>query len=341
MVQPIRLALIGAGIFARDAHVPAIRALGDRFEIAAVYSRTRASAEALLPHLPGAPDIYTDLDALLTRPDIEAVDVLLPIEALATAVEMALAAGKHVVSEKPVTPDVATGKRLIAVHRAYPQAGLDGGGKLALRSHIPARRARSSAAAKLASRSSPICRSTSRVDAEQQVLSHRLAAFRDVPRRIPARRRRPSRRCDASGVGRNQQRDRQVRQARADLPPADTLTALMQFESGVIGSYSITYAGVSLPSCLTVDRRARRAASQRYDADRLGQRHTAAGSAARSQSVNDELAAFADAVRAGKPHRNSPLEALHDVAVIEAMLKSGQSGARVEVDKLADMGTQS
>ena len=76
MAEPIRLALVGAGIFARDAHVPAIKALGDRFEIAAVYSRTRATAEALLPLLPGSADIYTDLDALLARPDIEAVDVI-------------------------------------------------------------------------------------------------------------------------------------------------------------------------------------------------------------------------------------------------------------------------
>jgi predicted dehydrogenase len=125
MREPIRLALIGAGIFARDAHVPALRTmgdpLGDRFEIVAVYSRTRATAEALLPLLPGKPDICTDLTTLLRRSDIEAVDVLLPIEALPAAVDMALAAGKHVVSEKPLAPDVASGRRLLNIYANHPQ----------------------------------------------------------------------------------------------------------------------------------------------------------------------------------------------------------------------------
>jgi predicted dehydrogenase len=36
--------------------------------------------------------------------------------------------------------------------------------------------------------------------------------------------------------------------------------------------------------------------------------------------VLDELAAFADAVRAGRPHRNSPAQALEDLRVVVAML---------------------
>ena len=103
---PIRLALIGAGIFARDAHVPSLISHPDRFEIAAIYSRTRASAEALAAQLPQRTEIYTDLDALLSRADIEAVDILLPIQALPSAISQSMAAGKHLLSEKPVAADV-------------------------------------------------------------------------------------------------------------------------------------------------------------------------------------------------------------------------------------------
>ena len=113
MADPIRLGLIGAGVFMRDDHVPALKALTDRFDGVAVYSRTRTSAEALQAHLPHPADIYTDLDQLLARPDIEAVDIVLPIENLPWAVEKALAAGKHIISEKPITPDVATGRRML------------------------------------------------------------------------------------------------------------------------------------------------------------------------------------------------------------------------------------
>ncbi len=55
--------------------------------------------------------------------------------------------------------------------------------------------------------------------------------------------------------------------------------------------------------------------------------------------VDGYLEAFADAVRNGTAHRNSALEALRDVAVIEAMLKSAETGTRVTVDTFADLET--
>lgn len=65
------------------------------------------------------PDIYHDanptgnLAALLARTDISAVLVVLPITTQPVVVLQALAAGKHVLSEKPVAPDVAGGLALI------------------------------------------------------------------------------------------------------------------------------------------------------------------------------------------------------------------------------------
>ena len=40
----VRIAILGAGIFARDAHLPALNTLGrDLFEIGAIWSRTSRS----------------------------------------------------------------------------------------------------------------------------------------------------------------------------------------------------------------------------------------------------------------------------------------------------------
>src|SRR5690349_16405144 len=114
--SPIRLAFIGSGVFARDAHLPAIKQLGDRFEVVAICSRTEESAARLAGQLPGNVATYTDIDALLQRDDIEAVNILLPINLLSSAVEKALKAGKHVISEKPITPNVAMGRKLIELH---------------------------------------------------------------------------------------------------------------------------------------------------------------------------------------------------------------------------------
>lgn len=58
------------------------------------------------------------LDDLLARGDIEAVIVVLPINNQPEVIKKALAAGKHVLSEKPVARDVATAKELIDWYRS-------------------------------------------------------------------------------------------------------------------------------------------------------------------------------------------------------------------------------
>ena len=50
-------------------------------------------------------------------------------------------------------------------------------------------------------------------------------------------------------------------------------------------------------------------------------------------SVREELAAFLAAVRDGVQHRNSPQEALQDLAVVEAMLESARTGTLQRVER--------
>lgn len=149
------VAILGSGIFAKEggsqntqrpeidqiavvftAHLPALKALGPLAPcLKAVYSRSKESASTLaheaLVLLHSEPDIYydnnpsTNLDALLARSDISAVIVVLPIALQPSIVLKALAAGKHVISEKPVAPDVASGLELIATYEAeYKPKGL-------------------------------------------------------------------------------------------------------------------------------------------------------------------------------------------------------------------------
>ena len=70
-------------------------------------------------------DAATDLDALLARSDITAVIVVLPITLQPSIILKALAAGKHVLSEKPVAPDVKQGQDLIKTYeQEYKPKGL-------------------------------------------------------------------------------------------------------------------------------------------------------------------------------------------------------------------------
>ena len=91
-VKPNRIALIGAGIYARDAHAPALLRLRDRFQVAAVCARSLASADALAARFGSDVDRCTDIPALLARDDIDAVDIVLPVPVQAEVVAQALAA---------------------------------------------------------------------------------------------------------------------------------------------------------------------------------------------------------------------------------------------------------
>ncbi|KAF8607265.1 oxidoreductase family protein [Ceratobasidium sp. AG-I] len=124
---PVGIAMLGAGIFAKDAHLPALAALGsEKVVLKAVYSRSKSSASTLAEFAKerlGAAEaipVYSDdgsqeggLDTLLSRSDIQAVIVVLPLTQQPEIVIRALAAGKNVLSEKPVAKDVKTGLSLI------------------------------------------------------------------------------------------------------------------------------------------------------------------------------------------------------------------------------------
>ncbi|KAG6856409.1 hypothetical protein H0H87_004839 [Tephrocybe sp. NHM501043] len=134
------IAILGAGIFAKEAHLPALKALGTSAPpLKAVYSRSAKSAQdfadaaAQSLGLSSPPGVYhdsdspssSDLDALLARCDISAVIVILPIQLQPSIILKALAAGKHVISEKPVAADVKQGLELIKKYNElYQPKGL-------------------------------------------------------------------------------------------------------------------------------------------------------------------------------------------------------------------------
>jgi predicted dehydrogenase len=106
-------------------------------QLVAVYSRSENSAtdfanvSASSLKLASPPAVYHDgdasrnLDALLARSDVKSVIVVLPIRLQPSIILKAFAAGKHVISEKPVAPDVASGLDLIATYlKDYKPKGI-------------------------------------------------------------------------------------------------------------------------------------------------------------------------------------------------------------------------
>jgi D-galactose 1-dehydrogenase len=91
-VTPIRLALVGLGKIARDQHLPSIAA-DPRFELVAIVSR---NAE-----LDGVAHFTALADLLTSDVTVDAVALCTPPQPRHALAHLALAAGKHVMLEKP------------------------------------------------------------------------------------------------------------------------------------------------------------------------------------------------------------------------------------------------
>ena len=64
------------------------------------------------------------LHALLAVPEVQAVIVVLPPQVIDGAIMEALAAGKHVLSEKPAAATLAAAQRVLEFQRSLPHAPL-------------------------------------------------------------------------------------------------------------------------------------------------------------------------------------------------------------------------
>ena len=108
----LRVGIAGAG-FMGGTHAPRWAAL-EGVRVVGVYSRSKGRAEALAGPL-GA--TATDDLRALVHMDIDALDICLPTDAHCALALEALAAGRHVVCEKPLALTVEDGERMVAAAR--------------------------------------------------------------------------------------------------------------------------------------------------------------------------------------------------------------------------------
>jgi predicted dehydrogenase len=119
MPTPVRVVLVGCGWFACVAHIPALKRLeGEgRIKLVGLCSRSEASTKRAAG-LYARQDLthYRSLEEVAEDPDVDLVDLTLPIDVMPGAIKLFLSAGKHVISEKPGAPSVAAGIELMKHH---------------------------------------------------------------------------------------------------------------------------------------------------------------------------------------------------------------------------------
>lgn len=116
--EKIRVGIIGAGRIADFVHLPSLRLCPAECEVAAVASRTEEKATAFAERW-GIPRVFPDWESLLADPNVDAV-VICPPSGLTHAVaKAAIAAGKHILCEKPLGLNYSEARELqVAAERS-------------------------------------------------------------------------------------------------------------------------------------------------------------------------------------------------------------------------------
>jgi len=109
--KPIRAGIVGVGNWAKHGHLRVLRLLPS-YELTAIYSQRQAAAEAAAGEY-GIKYVVETLDQLVTHPEVDLVIVLTTAPQHEEAVRAAIAAGKDVYCEWPLTTLTSTSQELV------------------------------------------------------------------------------------------------------------------------------------------------------------------------------------------------------------------------------------
>jgi predicted dehydrogenase len=116
MSDALRIGIAGTG-FIGAVHARSARLAGAH--LAGVAASSPESARRAAAAL-GAEQAYPDAEALADAPDVDVLHICTPNNLHAPLAERALAAGKHVICEKPLAVDAATAKKLVRIAAGAP-----------------------------------------------------------------------------------------------------------------------------------------------------------------------------------------------------------------------------
>ena len=128
MKKRFRVGIVGVSTergWGTTAHIPALRALSDVFEIAGVANTSLTSAKAAAAAF-GIPRAFENVAELVASPDIDVVAVTVKVPYHREVVTAALEAGKHVYCEWPLGNGLAEAIELAELARREQGTGSGG-----------------------------------------------------------------------------------------------------------------------------------------------------------------------------------------------------------------------
>lgn len=119
MSAPLRVGIVGCGNVALNFHVPAYQAAGGRYRIVGLADPTPGRLElGRVGAGLSAAEVHLDAADLIARDDVDVIDVCTPQHLHRDVVLAAVAAGKHVLCEKPIAAVPADATAMVAAAAA-------------------------------------------------------------------------------------------------------------------------------------------------------------------------------------------------------------------------------
>ncbi len=110
------IGIIGCGGIVKGAHLPAYKQHG--LNVVGVYDVNPEATRGVCEEF-GVGQVFEDLDTLLEHPDIAVVDIATHPEQRVELIRRALAAGKHILAQKPLALDVASATAVVEEAREH------------------------------------------------------------------------------------------------------------------------------------------------------------------------------------------------------------------------------
>ncbi|ODV86897.1 hypothetical protein CANARDRAFT_27261 [[Candida] arabinofermentans NRRL YB-2248] len=118
-MSELNVAIIGTGIFATNAHLPALTK-SKYFNPCACYNRTKSKAESFAATSSTITTVYDNLEDAFEDPKIDLIDALLPVQFNLDAVKLAVKHKKNISLEKPIAATLAQAKEIVNISRNNP-----------------------------------------------------------------------------------------------------------------------------------------------------------------------------------------------------------------------------
>lgn len=117
-MRKLRMGIIDTGMALKRLHLPAYRELADKFELATPCDHDAGKAAEWAGKL-GIPagSVYPDPHELIKRADLDAFDIMVPIEKNFEVTEEVAEAGKPISCEKPLVPTLAQASAFLELPR--------------------------------------------------------------------------------------------------------------------------------------------------------------------------------------------------------------------------------